>query len=273
MEKTIITSNDSSFANYYKHLWKYRYLTAIFAWRDVSVRYKQTVLGILWTVIRPALTIIIFTIIFDKIAKLASPGNLPYPLLVFAGMLPWLLFSGAFSAISDSLVVNSQLISKIYFPKLIIPLSTLVLPLIEFFISLFLFLILMMVYGQPLSLKALMVFPLALLTLIISIGPGLIISTLNVNYRDFRHLLPFLLQLFFYISPVGYSTEIIPQQWAFLISLNPLVGIIESFRWCFTSNTNFPLGQFYYSLSFSLVAFLIGMYFFIKNESEFADTI
>src|SRR5881296_2277462 len=216
--------------NYWADLWRYRELFLILAWRDVSVRYKQTIIGAAWAVVRPFLTMVVFTVIFGRIAALPS-GGVPYPLMVFAAMLPWSLFSTALGEASNSLLGNERLISKVYFPRLIIPTATVVTAFVDFLISFVILLGLMVYYRFPPGRNMLLLPGFILLALFASLGPGLWVTALNVKYRDFRYVIPFVVQFGLYISPVGFSSSVVPDQWRLLYSLNPMVGVIDGFRW------------------------------------------
>src|SRR2546427_4472318 len=216
--------------NYWADLWRYRELFLILAWRDISVRYKQTIIGVAWAVIRPFLTMVVFTVIFGRIAALPS-GGVPYALMVFAAMLPWSLFSTALGEASNSLIGNERLISKVYFPRLIIPTATVVTAFVDFLISFVILLGLMVYYRFAPSWNILLLPLFIVMALLASLGPGLWITALNVKYRDFRYVIPFLVQFGLYISPVGFSSSIIPEKWRLLYSLNPIVGVIDGFRW------------------------------------------
>ena len=218
--------------NYWRELWRYRELFYVLAWRDLAVRYKQTVIGVAWAVIRPFLTMLVFTLIFGRIAKLPADGGAPYPLMVFAGMLPWTLFSTSIGDASNSLVVNSQLISKVYFPRLIVPTASVVVALADFFITFFLLIAMMVWYRYPPGWQILALPGFLLLAFCASIGPSLWITSLNVKYRDFRYVIPFVVQFGIYVSPVGFSSSIVPLKWRLVYSLNPMVGVIDGFRWC-----------------------------------------
>jgi lipopolysaccharide transport system permease protein len=260
--------------NYWSDLWHYRELFAILAWRDVVVRYKQTVIGVAWAVIRPLLTMIIFTIVFGKIARLPSDGSVPYPVLVFAGMLPWLLFSSILSEASGSLIGNANLISKVYFPRLIIPVSAAVVAFVDFAINLAILAAMMIWAGLVPGWQIIFLPAFIALAILASLGPALFITALNVKYRDFRYIIPFLVQFGLYISPVGFSSAVIPEQWRFWYSLNPVVGVIDGFRWClFGGNSYFYLPGFLVSLG--VVGFFLwfGVYYFRHTERTFADLI
>jgi len=260
--------------NYWTDLWRYRELFLTLAWRDISVRYKQTIIGILWAIIRPFLTMVVFTVIFGRIAKLPSDGSAPYALLVFAAMLPWSLFSNALSESSNSLISNANLIGKVYFPRLIIPAATLVTAFIDFLIS-FVILIGMMAYYKFAPGWHMLLLPcFIVLALLASLGPGLWITALNVKYRDFRYIIPFVVQFGLYVSPVGFSSKVVPEQWRLLYNLNPMVGVIDGFRWCILGG-NSPIYLPGFLLSLAIIAFFLylGVSRFRKMEKTFADLI
>ena len=273
-ESVLIIEPGRTEKNYWTDLWRYRELFLILAWRDISVRYKQTIIGILWAIIRPFLTMVVFTVIFGRIAKLPSDGNAPYALMVFAAMLPWTLFSNALSESSNSLIGNEKLISKVYFPRLIIPAATLVTAFIDFLIS-FVILIGMMVYYQFAPGWHMLLLPFfIILALLASLGPGLWITALNVKYRDFRYIIPFVVQFGLYVSPVGFSSKIVPEQWRLLYNLNPMVGVIDGFRWCILGG-NSPIYLPGFILSLAIITFFLylGVTRFRKVEKTFADLI
>ena len=273
-EPVLIIEPGRSEKNYWTDLWRYRELFLILAWRDISVRYKQTIIGILWAIIRPFLTMVVFTVIFGRIAKLPSDGSAPYALLVFAAMLPWSLFSNALSESSNSLISNANLIGKVYFPRLIIPAATLVTAFIDFLIS-FTILIGMMTYYQFAPGWHMLLLPFFIfLALLASLGPGLWITALNVKYRDFRYIIPFVVQFGLYVSPVGFSSKIIPEQWRLLYSLNPMVGVIDGFRWCILCG-NSPIYVPGFLLSLVIITFFLylGISRFRRMEKTFADLI
>jgi lipopolysaccharide transport system permease protein len=260
--------------NYWRDLWRYRELFYVLAWRDLAVRYKQTVIGIAWALIRPFLTMAVFTVIFGHIAKLPSDGAVPYPLMVFAGMLPWTFFSTGLSEASNSLIGNANLISKVYFPRLIVPTATIVVAFVDFLIT-FSILIAMMAWYQFLPGRQIMVLPgFVLLAFAASMGPALWLTALNVKYRDFRYVIPFIVQLGLYISPVGFSSQIVPEEWRLLYSLNPMVGVIDGFRWSILGGQS-PLYLPGLAISVVVVAFFLwfGVRRFRKTEKSFADLI
>jgi lipopolysaccharide transport system permease protein len=259
---------------YWRDLWRYRELFFILAWRDVAVRYKQTVIGLAWAFIRPFMTMVVFTIVFSKIAKLPTEGTAPYAVMVFAGLLPWMLFASVLSDASTSIVGSSNLISKVYFPRLIVPVSTVLVALIDFLVSLLILAGLMLWYGVVPGWQILLLPLFVMLALLCSIGPALWAAALLVKYRDFRFIIPFVTQIGLYISPVGFSGKIVPEQWSLLYSLNPMVGIIDGFRWCILggqspiNGTGFALG-----VGITLVLLWWGIRSFRRTERAFADLI
>jgi len=260
--------------NYWGDLWRYRELFIILAWRDLSVRYKQTIIGILWAILRPFLTMVVFTVIFSRIAKLPSDGSAPYALMVFAAMLPWSLFASSLSDSSNSLIDNTNLISKVYFPRLIMPAATLITAFVDFLIS-FIILIGLMVYYQFAPGWQMLLLPFFIvLALLASLGPGLWITALNVKYRDFRYVIPFVVQVGLYISPVGFSSKIVPEQWRMFYSINPMVGVIDGFRWCILGGDS-PIYLPGFMLSLTIITFFLwlGVSRFRKMEKTFADLI
>lgn len=274
MQELTIIENGRSDRNYWRDLWRFRELFQILAWRDVSVRYKQTVIGVLWAVIRPLVTMAIFTIIFGRIAKLPSEGSTPYPLLVFAGMLPWTFFSSALSEASYSLINNERLITKVYFPRLIIPTASVVVSFLDFLIGLAILVAMMAWYQFAPTWRILILPGFTMLAFLASLGPALWIASLNVMYRDFRYIIPFLIQLGLYVSPVGFSSSIVPEQWRLIYSINPMVGVIDGFRWCILGGQG-PIYLPGLAMSLACIAVLLWVGFsqFRKMEKSFADLI
>lgn len=258
--------------HYWKDLWRFRELLGFLAWRDIKVRYKQTTLGILWALIQPAVTLAVFTFVFGKLAGLPA-GNAPYPLLVLTGLLPWQLFAAAFSNASGSLVANTHLISKIYFPRLIIPLSSVAVALIDFGVVLVL-LAGLCVWWQFVPDWRVMLLPLfVVLTLVTAIGTGLWLTALTVKYRDFRFVVPFLLQVGLFLSPVGFSSTNLPN-WRHVYSLNPMVGAIDGFRWCLLhGEPGLDPVNLGISIAMAIGLFLSGLWYFRRTERTFADLI
>jgi homopolymeric O-antigen transport system permease protein len=258
---------------YWRDLFRYRELFYFLAWRDVLVRYKQTVIGILWAVLRPLLGMIIFTFVFEHIARLPTEG-VPYPIMVFAAMLPWQLFATALSEGSSSLITNANLISKVYFPRLIIPASTVIVSFVDFTISMVLLAGLMMVYRVWPGMRLLSLPIFTALALLASTGPGLWLAALNVKYRDFRYVVPFIVQFGLYISPVGFSSSVVPEKWRLLYSINPIVGVIDGFRWAVSGGAvPFPLRSIVFSLLVGTAILSGGIWYFRKTERMFADII
>ena len=272
-KSTLVIEAGKTEKQYWQDIWKYRELFYFLAWRDILVRYKQTFIGIAWALIRPFLTMIVFTVVFGNIAKLPS-GGVPYPILVFSAMLPWQFFSNSLSECSNSLITNSNLISKIYFPRLIVPTSAVVVSFVDFMISGIILLGLMAWYNFVPSWRILAL-PLFIgIAFAASMGAGLWLASLNVQYRDFRFIVPFIVQFGLYISPVGFSSSVVPEQWRLFYSLNPMVGVIDGFRWAILGTTyNLYLPGFILSLMLVLLFLLTGIWYFRKMERTFADVI
>jgi len=260
-------------AQYWKDLYRYRELFYFLSWRDILVRYKQTVIGIAWAVIRPFLTMFVFTIVFGKLAKLPSEGA-PYPILVFSAVLPWQFFANALSETSNSLIGNANLISKIYFPRLIIPASSVITSFVDFLIS-GIILVALIIWYQFVPGWRVMTLPFFVaISFAASIGCGLWLAALNVKYRDFRYIIPFIVQFGLFISPVGFSSSIVPAKWRLLYSLNPMVGVIDGFRWAILGE-GFLLYWPGFILCLSLVVIILvtGLRYFRKTEKTLADVI
>ena len=241
-------------------------------WRDILVRYKQTAIGIIWALIRPFLTMAVFTVIFGKIAKLPA-DNAPYPIMVFAAMLPWQFFANSLTECSNSLIRNSNLISKIYFPRLIVPSSAVVVSFVDFLISGIILLALMAWYDFVPGWRILTLPVWIAIAFAASLGVGLWLATFNVQYRDFHHLVPFMVQFGLYISPVGFSSSIVPQKWQLLYSLNPMVGVIDGFRWAIIGGDSLYLPGLILSIALVFLLLISGVWFFRKMERTFADVI
>ena len=256
---------------YWRDLWKYRGLFYFLAWRDMLVRYKQTVIGIAWSVIRPFLTMIVLTVIFGKLAKFPSEGA-PYPILVFAAMLPWQMFANALTESSNSLIVNANMLSKVYFPRMIVPTSAVIVSLVDFLISFALLAILMLCYQFMPGWRLLTLPFFLLLALMAALGCGIWLSALNVKYRDFRYIVPFIVQFGLYISPVGFISSVVPDKWRLIYSLNPMVGVIDGFRWAILGG-DLPLylPGFFVSVVLTLLIFCFGLVYFRRMERTFAD--
>jgi lipopolysaccharide transport system permease protein len=260
--------------HYWRDLWRYRALFYVLAWRDISVRYKQTIIGVLWTLLRPLLTMLVFTLVFSRIANLPSEGNAPYPLMVFAGLLPWQFFSTSLAESSNSLIDNSNLISKVYFPRLIVPTASIVVTFVDFLMGFVILLALMSWYQFAPGWQIFTLPFFVAVAFLASLGPGLWIASLNVKYRDFRYAVPFIIQIGLYISPVGFSSSLVPLQWKFAYYLNPMAGVIDGFRWSILGGQT----SLYWEgllLSFTVVLFLlwVGVNRFRRMEKSFADLI
>jgi len=274
MERVVVLKAGRADRHYWRDLWAYRELFVILAWRDVAVRYKQTVIGVAWAVIRPFLTMVVFTVVFGRLANLPSEASAPYPIMVFAGMLPWFLFSTILNEASSSIIGNSNLVGKIYFPRIIIPTSSAVVAMVDFGINLVMLFILMFWYGFAPSWRIVLLPGFVALAMLASLGPGLLITALNVKYRDFRYIIPFIIQFGLYVSPVGFSSSVVPAQWRFWYSLNPVVGVIDGFRWCLLGGKS-VLYVPGFLLSLGVVAFFLwlGVSYFRRTERSFADLI
>jgi lipopolysaccharide transport system permease protein len=274
MQELIIIEAGRPERHYWRDLWRYRELFQVLVWRDLSVRYKQTVIGALWALIRPFATMVVFTIVFGRIAQLPSDGSAPYALMVLAGILPWTFFATGLADASYSLVNNANLVHKVYLPWLIVPAATVTVAFVDFLISFGILAALLLWYRflpgwQMLLLPAFVIFAFAA-----SIGPALWITALNVRYRDFRYIIPFIVQFGLYVSPVGFSSSLVPERWRLLYSLNPMVGVIDGFRWCILGGQSRP---YWPGLAMSLVVTIcflwLGVRQFRKMEKSFADLI
>lgn len=273
-ERLLILEAGRAERNYWSDLWAYRELFAILAWRDLAVRYKQTAIGVAWALIRPALTVAIFTVVFGRLAKLPSDGQAPYPLMVFAGMLPWTLFSTILNDGSNSLVSNANLIGKVYFPRLIVPCASIAVALADFGVTLALLFAMMAWFHFAPDWRIVFLPLFILLAILASLGPALWLTAMNVKYRDFRYLIPFVLQFGLYVSPVGFASKVVPDQWRLLYSMNPVVGVIDGFRWCLLGGeAQIYLPGFLMSLVVVVAFFWLGVWYFRKTERTFADLL
>lgn len=261
-------------AQYWCDLWAYRELFAVLAWRDVAVRYKQTVIGIAWALIQPLMTMLVFTFIFGRVAQLPSDGAAPYPIMVFAALLPWQLFATSMTQASNSVVNNSALVGKVYFPRLIVPSASAVVALVDFSISLVLMGLLMVIFGFFPDWRVVFLPLFILLAIATAMGPAMWFSALNVKYRDFRYVVPFIVQFGMYVSPVGFSSSNIPSEWQFLYGLNPMVGVIDGFRWCLLAGeATLHLPSFLASLCVTAFFLWLGVRTFRNTEKTFADLL
>jgi len=270
--RTVIEPPKSWLSLDLKEVWAYRDLLGILAWRDVSVRYKQSIIGVGWTVIQPLMTMIIFTIIFGRFAKLPSEG-LPYPIFTYCALLPWNYFARSLSDSSNSLVGASHLITKVYFPRLILPLSRVLAGLVDFAIAFVILIAMMLWYGIAPTAGLLMLPLFMTVAMLAALSVGLWLTALNVKYRDVQFVVPFLAQFWMYASPVAYSASIVPQKWQWVYGLNPMVGVVEGFRWALLGKTAPDFGAMSASLMIVIVLFISGLYYFRKMEQTFADII
>lgn len=269
----LIIESQMRAGHYWRELWRNRELMYFFAWRDLLVRYKQTALGVAWALVRPGLTILVFSLVFGRIARLPSEG-VPYLLLVCAGMLPWQFFASAFSGAADSLVSNANMVSKVYFPRMALPVAALVVSLVDLLISAAILVILFLWYGAQPDWRIATLPLFLLLVVIAAAGFGLWVAALNVKYRDFRYVVPFVLQLGLYISPVGFSSTVVPDTWRLLYSINPLVSAIDGFRWALLGGSS----DLYWpgiavSSAIAIAVLVVGIAFFRNTERSFADVI
>jgi lipopolysaccharide transport system permease protein len=255
-----------------KDLWEYRELLYFLVWRDIKVRYKQTALGVLWAIIQPVMTMLVFSIFFGKLAKLSSDG-IPYPIFSFAALVPWTLFSNGLTQATNSLVASSNLIKKVYFPRLIIPIATVLAGVIDFLLAFAVLLVLMLYYGITPTINTLWLPLFLLLTIITSLAVSLWLSALNVEYRDIKYVIPFLTQIWLFATPIAYSSTLLPEPWRTVYGFNPMVGVVEGFRWALLG-TDTPPGMM--ALASSVAALLLlfsGAFYFRRMEKTFADTI
>ena len=270
----LIIEAGSSPRRYAREVWRYRDLLFILAWRDIKVRFKQTTLGAAWALLRPLLTLVILTFVFSKIARLPSEGAAPYVLLVLSGLLPWQFFAAGLSDAANSVIENEKIVSKIYFPRLVIPVSALAVCLVDLVIALLILAGIFVFYRfvpdwHLLALPTVLVF-----AVLAALGPGLLLAALNVKYRDFRYVVPFLMQVGIYASPVAYSTSLVPEGWRTLYYLNPMAGLIDAFRWAVLGGEFTPwwpgIGL---SFGVMLVLLICGLLYFRATERSFADNI
>jgi len=270
--QTLIIEAGRAERHYWHDLWRYRELFYFLAWRDILVRYKQTTIGFAWALIRPLLTMIVFTLVFSKIAKL--PSDVPYPILVFAALLPWQFFANAFTDAGASLISNASMISKVYFPRLVVPTSAVIVSFVDFLISGVILVGLMLWYGFSPEWRIITLPLFIFIAFAAAMGAGLWIAALNVKYRDFRYIIPFVVQFGLYVSPVGFSSAIVPEQWRLLYSLNPMVGVIDGFRWAILGgNTQIYWPGFLLSLGLVSLLLITGIFYFRRTEKSFADVI
>jgi lipopolysaccharide transport system permease protein len=256
---------------FWRDLWHYRDLLVFLAWRDIAVRYRQTIAGVAWALLQPAMTMILFTIIFGRLAHMDG-GGMPYPLLVLAGLIPWQLFSAALTGSGDSLVANAGLISKVYFPRIIIPMAAVSVAIVNALVSLALLAVLMPVYGVWPTWRLVALPLLLVLTALIALGAGLVVSAMGVRYRDIRFVLPFVVQCGFFAAPVGYSTVVVPEHWRLVFALNPMVGVMEGFRWSILGHAVHELPQMLaMSATIMVVLLVVGRWAFRAVERDAAD--
>jgi lipopolysaccharide transport system permease protein len=255
-----------------KELWEYRELLYFLIWRDIKVRYKQTALGVLWAIIQPVMTMVVFSIFFGKLGKLSSDG-IPYPIFTFAALVPWTLFSNGLTQATGSLVASSNLIKKVYFPRLIIPVATVLAGVVDFLLSFGVLLVLMIYYGITPTINTLWLPLFLVLTIIASLAVSLWLSALNVEYRDIRYVIPFLTQIWLFATPIAYSSTLLSEPWRTIYGLNPMVGVVEGFRWALLGTNTQPGTMAIVSAVAALILLISGAYYFRRMEKTFADTI
>jgi len=257
-----------------RDLWLYRELVYFMIWREIKVRYKQTMLGAAWAIIQPVLTMIVFTFLFGRIAKLPTDGNVPYPIFSYTALLPWGLFVAALNQASRSLTSNQNMVSKIYFPRLVLPLASVLSGLIDFIIAFVILIGLMIYYHIAPSINVIWALPLfLLLTIITALGVALWLSAINVQYRDVNYALPFMTQFWLFITPVAYSSNLISEKWQLAYSLNPMAGVVNGFRWALLGVGNGPDAGLWISVIIALLIMISGLFYFRNMEKTFADTI
>lgn len=271
-EITIIQAKKGWVPIDFKELWRYRELLYFLTWRDILIRYKQTALGIAWAVIQPVLTMVIFSLVFGRFGKLPT-GGVPYPIFSFVALLPWNLFASALTKATNSVVSSSNLVKKIYFPRLLIPISSTLSPLVDFLISLMVLVAMMLYYRVPLAWPILLLPVLIIMALVIALGVGLWFATLNVKYRDIGHAIPFFIQAWMFASPVAYSINLIPERWQTLYALNPMVGVINGFRWVLLGHGEIPANTMLVSSLVGLLILVTGMFYYQRMERKFADVV
>lgn len=255
-----------------KDLWAYRELLYFLVWRDVKVRYKQTALGAAWAILQPLFTMLIFSIFFGRLAKMPSDG-IPYPVFAFTGLVPWTFFANGLSQSSNSLVQNANLLTKVYFPRLALPLATVLSGVVDFALSMVVLVGIMMYYGVQVTANILWLPALLLLALATALGVGLWLSALNVEYRDVRYTVPFLTQVWLFATPIAYPSSLLPEPWRTLYGLNPMVGVVEGFRWALLGAATRPGWMIAASSAAALVLLVSGAYYFRRMEDTFADVV
>jgi len=270
--ETVITAKPAMH-HYWLELWQFRELLLLLGWRDIIIRYKQTVIGVAWAILRPIMTMVVFTLVFGKLANMPSKDT-PYPLLVFAGMLPWMFFATTFNDVGNSIVSNGHIISKVYFPRIIIPLSALLTGLVDFALSAGVYFMIALYYGYMPGWQIVFLPCFVVLLCLIVLGCSLWVSALNVTYRDFRYIVPFVVQFGAYVSPVGFASSVVPERWQLLYAINPLVGVIDGFRWCLLGAAHEPRWESVgMALLFALLLLIPGIRYFRRAENDFADAI
>jgi len=253
-------------------LWEYRELLLFLSWRDIIIRYKQTVLGAAWAILQPFLTMIVFTVFFGKVVKVPSDG-IPYPLFYFIALVPWTFFSNGMTLSSNSLVASANMIKKVYFPRLALPIATILAGLLDFGLAFIVGIGLMLYYNYPLTLKALWTIPFLLLTILITLAVGLWFSALNVQYRDIRYIVPFLVQVWLFATPVAYPSSLLSEPWRTISGINPMAGVVEGFRWALLSTNQPPTPMLIVSTFVTCIFLISGLFYFRRMEKTFSDVV
>lgn len=271
MSEVTLISSKPSHQQRVKEVWKHREIITFLSWKDIIVRYKQTVLGVLWAIFQPVVSMIIMTVIFGGLANMPSESGVPYAIMVYSGLLLWNFFSSAFTGVSNSLVNNGDMLKKIYFPRLTLPISSVVTAFIDFAISFIVFIVIMIIYRFVPPIRILLLPCFIFLAFIIALGFGLFFSAMNVKYRDIKYIVPMVIQFGMYLSPVAYTSSVIPDGLKLLYSINPLVGVIEGVRWCIIPSAEIYLPALVMSILISFIGLILGIRFFTKFEDTFAD--
>ena len=253
-------------------LWAYRELLMFLVWRDVKVRYKQTALGAAWAVIQPLMTMVVFSVFFGRLAKMPSDG-VPYPLFAFAALVPWTFFAGGLTQSANSLVGSANLIKKVYFPRLIVPAATVLSEAVDFFIAFCVLLLLMMAYGSTPTTNVVFLPGFVLLAVMTSLGVGLWLSALNVEFRDIRYMVPFITQFWLFATPIAYPSSLLQEPWRTVYGLNPMVGVVEGFRWALLGSDTPPTAMLAVSTTVSVALLIGGAFYFRRMERNFADVV
>ena len=256
----------------FRELWKFRELLYFFAWRDIKVRYKQTIMGVLWAIIQPLFSMVIFSLFFGRLANVPSDG-VPYPIFSYTGLVPWIFFANALAQASNSLVVNANMIKKIYFPRLALPIAAVLAGVIDFILAFIVLLGIMLFYRMVPTVNVIWLPFFSLLALVTSLGVSLWLSAINVQFRDVRYTIPFIIQSWLFLTPIAYPSSSIPEPWRTIYGLNPMAGVVEGFRWALLGTDTAPGPMTMVSAGVALVLFISGAFYFRRMEQSFADVL